>query len=465
MRKVEVKVEENNKYEIIKKLVETNGNKNTAKERLGCSLRTINRMINGYKREGKEYFVHGNKGKMPVHTISSETKQLIIDLYKNKYYESTYAHYAELLFEYEKIVISESVVRKTLMTENILSPRTTKKTKKNLKKLLLEQQDKLNLSEKDRKKIIETIIAIEDSHPRRPRCAYWGELIQMDASVHNWFGNSKTHLHIAVDDATGNIVGAYFDKEETLKGYYNILHQILSNYGIPYKFLTDNRTVFEYKKKNSPKIEDDTFTQFGYACHQLGIELETTSIPQAKGRVERLFETLQLRLPIEMRLAGITEIEQANEFLKSYVKKFNAKFALPINNIKSVFEKQPSNSEINLMLAVLTNRKIDSGHCIRFNNKYYKTVDENNSDVYHRKSTDALIIKAFDGQLFASINDKVYGLDEVPLRETYSKNFDILKETPKEKTIHIPGMSHPWKQASFNKYLKKQAHLKNIVAS
>lgn len=72
----------------------------------------------------------------------------------------------------------------------------------------------------------------------------------MHASLHNWFGNSKSQLHIAIDDATGCITGAYFDNEETLTGYYNVLYQILTTYGVPYKFLTDKRTVFEYNQKN-----------------------------------------------------------------------------------------------------------------------------------------------------------------------------------------------------------------------
>lgn len=97
-------------------------------------------------------------------------------------------------------------------------------------------------------------------HPRRPRNAYFGEMIQMDASLEVWFGSTKTQLHLAVDDATGCIVGAYFDTQETLKGYYNVFHQILTNHGIPHLFYTDRRTVFEYKSKKSPSIEEDTFT-------------------------------------------------------------------------------------------------------------------------------------------------------------------------------------------------------------
>jgi len=86
--------------------------------------------------------------------------------------------------------------------------------------------------------------------------------------------------------------------------------------------------VFEYKRKNETSVEKDTFTQFGYACKQLGIAIQTSSIPQAKGRVERMFGTLQSRLPIELRLKGVTTLEEANEFLNHYVKKNNAQFAL-----------------------------------------------------------------------------------------------------------------------------------------
>jgi hypothetical protein len=87
------------------------------------------------------------------------------------------------------------------------------------------------------------------------------DYIQMDASVHHWFGRNKTQLHIAVDDATGAI---YFDTQETLNAYYHILYQILTKYGIPYMFLTDRRTVFEYKQKKSPSVEEDTFINLDF---------------------------------------------------------------------------------------------------------------------------------------------------------------------------------------------------------
>jgi len=328
IRKVELNMTEQMRYETIKKLVETNGNKKRAALTLGCTQRHINRMIEGYRREGKAFFVHGNRGRKPKHTLEDEVKNSILDLYNTKYYDANFKHYSELLEKYEGIKVSPSAVRSVLMGGQILSPMAHRSTKKRMKKQLEEQKNNAT-SKKEIEKIENKILEIEDAHPRRPRCANFGEMIQMDASLHKWFSGINTQLHIAIDDATGVIVGAYFDYQETLNGYYNVLSQILKDYGIPYMFFTDRRTVFEYKQKKSPSIEEDTFTQFGYACKQLGIEIKTSSIPEAKGRVERVFRTLQSRLIVELRLNGITTIEEANKFLISFIKEFNEKFALP----------------------------------------------------------------------------------------------------------------------------------------
>ena len=456
-------MKEDFKYQTIKKLVETNGNKKAAALRLDCSIRHVNRMINGYRSKGKEFFVHGNRGRKPIHSISDETRSTVIDLYKTKYHGANFTHYSELLAANEGISMAPSTINTILMVEHILSPKACRATKKRVKQELLDKQKTSNLSTDAKLEIEKSIIAIEDAHPRRPRCAYFGEMIQMDASLHLWFGDTKCQLHIAIDDSTSSIVGAYFDEQETLKGYYNVLHQILVEYGIPYMLFTDRRTVFEYKQKKAPTTEEDTFTQFGYACKQLGIELKTSSVPQAKGRVERLFQTLQSRLPLELELAGVTSLEQANEFLNSYIKKFNAKFALKINHNKSVFEIQPAVEKINLTLAVLADRKIDCGHCVRFNTKYYKPTDSNNNPVYFRKGTAALVIKAFKGELFVSIGNKVYALEEVPSHLATSKNFDFAQDKPKKSKRYVPPMSHPWKQASFQAYLEKQAHRSSVT--
>lgn len=449
---------EQHKYEIIKKLVESKGNKNAAALKLGITRRQVNRLIKAYKEKGKEAFVHGNRGRKPSRTTSDDVRQDVIDLYRTKYFDANFTHFTELLHEHEGIKLSVSCVTSILEAENILSPRVTKAKKKRVKKQL-EIEKEAAMTRKDAEKIQENIVAVEDAHSRRPRCAYFGELEQMDASPYPWFGNETTTLHIAVDDATGRITGAFFDSQETLNGYYHIFDQILHNYGIPYKFFTDRRTVFTYKRKDRAGIEEDTCTQFAYACKQLGTEIEYSSVPQAKGRVERMFETLQSRLPVELRLAGVTGLDEANEFLDSYIDKFNAKFALPVNSTKSAFETQPSDEQINLILAVLTERTVDSGHCIQFMKKHYRMLDARGMQVHYRKGTKTMVIRAFDGNLYCSVNDKdTYVLEEIPEREEKSKNLDQDYKKPEPKKRYIPPMNHPWRSKSFWKFVKSQEH-------
>lgn len=229
MRKVVLTLKESKKYVTIRKLVESKGNKKRAATKLGLTVRQINRLIAGYNKFGKEFFVHGNRGRIPTHALSLEEKDRIEDLYNTKYFDCTYTLFAELLAQRENIHISIDEARTILKQRYILSPKSHKTTKKNLRKLLLQQQ-KQSTSKKDIAKIQESIVAIEDAHPRQPRCLYFGEEIQMDASEHLWFGDQKTHLHAAIDDSTGQVVAAYFDKQETLHGYYNIYYQILTNY-------------------------------------------------------------------------------------------------------------------------------------------------------------------------------------------------------------------------------------------
>jgi len=451
-------MDEQKKYEVIKKLVETKGNKDRAAMTLGITRRQVDRLINAYKEKGKAAFVHGNRGRKPAITTPDEVRKNVVDLYRTKYYEANFVHFTELLARNEGITLSVSAVTNFLEADNILSPQVTKAKKKRIMKEL-EQKKAAARTKKEAEKIQANIVAVEDAHSRRPRCAYFGELEQMDASPYEWFSTEKTTLHIAVDDATGKITGAYFDKQETLKGYYNVFAQILRKYGIPYKFFTDRRTVFTYKKKNAPDIGEDTCTQFAYACKQLGTLIEYSSVPQAKGRVERMFETLQSRLPVELRLAGITDIDEANEFLNSYINEFNAKFALPSEHIKSVFEMQPSEETINLTLAVLTERTVDSGHCIQFNKRYYRMLNSRGIQEHYLKGTKVMVIQAFDGSLFCAVNDKViYALDEIPKNEKKSKELDADYEKPIPQKRKIPAMNHPWRSKAFWKFVKSQEH-------
>ena len=419
-------------------------------------------MIAGYKAKGKEFFVHGNRGRKPAHALTDEEKNEIEQLYQNKYFDCTYTAFAEFLAERENINISIDEVRVLLRDRYIFSPRTHKSTRKRIRKQLALEQ-KVARTKSEQAIIQEKIVAVEDAHPRQPRCQYFGEELQMDACIHLWFGDKKTALHAVLDDATGNVLGLYFDEQETLNGYYNITYQFLTKYGIPYKIKTDKRTVFEYKKKASSLVEEDTFTQYAYACKQLGIQIETSSIPEFKPRIERLFQTLQQRLPQELRLAQINTIQEANQFLTKFIDRYNKKFALCINNSKSVFEKQPEKPKINLILAILTSRVVDKGHAIKFKNKYYRFTNQHGYPIYFNKGTKCMVIQSFDNKMYATVDDSVFSLEEIPEVQSKSENFDEIEEV-KERKVYIPRMIHPWKREYFEKFVNNQEHRLEMVS-
>ncbi len=136
MRKVDLRMNELKKYEIIKKLVETNGNKKRAAIKLGCSLRTVNRLILKYKKDGKAAFVHGNRGRCPSTTFPLDVKNLIVSSYINDYSDTNFIHFCEIVKEDFGINISDTTLNKWLREENVLSPKARKKTKKLMKKSL-----------------------------------------------------------------------------------------------------------------------------------------------------------------------------------------------------------------------------------------------------------------------------------------------------------------------------------------
>lgn len=466
MRKVEFKMNEQEKYEVIKELVDHKSNKNRACKKLNLSRRQIDRLIIIYKEKGKSGFVHGNRLRKPVNTLDKSISEDIILLYKTKYQGWNFNHFQEFLEKEENIKVSYDFIYKTLLKEGILSPLANKKTKREFIKQKLLKEKKINfaMSNEQIENIITHEIQLEDSHPRGEKPKFFGEIIEMDGSIHLWFGDKKVCLHLAIDKATSTIVGAWFDKQETLSGYYHVFYQILMKYGIPYKFKTDNRTVFNYTSLNPDKrtSEKDVLTQFGYACKQLGVEIETTSVSQAKGLIERTNGTFQRRLVNELKLYGITTIEKANEYLlNTFVPNFNKRFAMDYNKFESVFETSPSEEKINYTLAILTPRKIDNGNSIKYKNKYYQPYLNNELKCFIPK-TECLVIKAYDGQLLVTIDENVYELRELNRNERFSKEFE---EVPilKVRKVYIPPMTHPWKVESFKKQMYN-SHCKHQFA-
>lgn len=156
-------MDEQIKYEVIKSLADhPDGNKDRAALTLGCSKRHINRMLAGYKKYGKEFSVHGNKGRKPATTIPDETRRSIVDLYRTKYYDAIFRHFSELLEKHEQITISPSSVANILESEYILPPKVTKAKKKRIKKEL-ENKKKAAKNQKEADTIQANLIAAEDA--------------------------------------------------------------------------------------------------------------------------------------------------------------------------------------------------------------------------------------------------------------------------------------------------------------
>ena len=262
------------------------------------------------------------------------------------------------------------------------------------------------------------------------------------------------------------IVVGIFQTQETLRGYYIIFKQILENYGIPVLIKTDNRTVFNYNSLSKEKktSDKDVLTQFGYACKILGTDLKTTSVSQAKGTIERANGTFQGRLVQELRIAGIDNIDDANEYLvNTFIPNFNKRFALDYKKYPNAFEVSPSKEKINYTLAILSTRKIDNGSSIKFKNKYYQPYNCYSSLQCFLPGTECLVIEAFDGSLWATIDDCVYSLKEVKKHKSVSLELDDDVKQKHPKKIYIPPMMHPWKALLFKKQQKK-AHTTHVYA-
>ena len=439
------------KYLVITDVINGVKTKKRAAALLNLTERQINRLIKVAETEGPSGFIHKNTGVSPSNKIPDSIKNQIIYWYKDTYYDFSFLHFCEILHDEKNINISRTSVANILFDADTISPKATKKTKA-LMKRRIKQKNSVTHNQNTTSTVVEPISNLSSVHPSRPRKKYFGELLQMDASIHNWFGDKMTSLHIAIDDSTGMIVGAYFDEQETLNGYYTVLHQVLNNYGIPYELWTDKRTIFEYTSSKNKKIENDTFTQFGYACHQLGISLFSSSVPQKKGRVERAFGTLQSRLVPLFRLENIQTIDQANNFLASYLSLFNSHFSIPNYNTPK-FEAI-DNIDTNLILSVNSIRKINSGYHFKYKNKSYIPINSLGKAVYYPIKTEIRVIEAFDGNLYVSIENNIFSTRVLENHELESIEFDvpILKET---KPKYIPPMSHPWRKNSFLKYISK----------
>ena len=314
----------------------------------------LNKLKRSSKRTGVKSIQHGNRGRKPKNTIPDETKKKILELRSSYEYEiSNFKHFQELLKERENIDISYSALYNILRNAGIKSPKKHRKSK---------------------------------LHHRRKRKECEGMMLQADGTPFEWFEDSQKYsLHGFIDDATGKITGLYMCKNECLLGYLEVLRQTLENFGIPISLYPDKYSVFFPPKKVNDHItieeqlngREKGITQFGRIVEELGINMFPASSPQAKGRIERLWETLQSRLVTEFRINNIKNIDQANNFFVSYIPKYNSKFAVKPSSNKSMFLKLPKRYNLDELLSVRFERSIDNAGVFSINNSKFQVMDKN----------------------------------------------------------------------------------------
>ncbi len=431
----------------------------TASVLLGVSERHIYRL-----RKEKNIDSNEKEKKLPFNKTDQATIEKIVTLYKTEYRTFSYIHFHEKLIEKEKINVNLKTVERILKNNNLVSPLARKKTKKKIKEILQSinqtttQDNEQNLQENDN-----IIFDSREIHNRHRHIENFGALLQMDARKDFYINGKKWTLHLAIDVASGMFVGAYFDVEETLLGYQHVLHQIVTKYGIPKCILTDNRTVFEYIRKGSNQESKNTLIQFKYSCLQLGIKLNTTSVATYKSIIERANGTFGRRLPQELLINNIKNIEEANNFLDNFLNEMNKKFAHNYKG-KNVFKKSPSIEILNNCIGTITRRTFDKAACLRFQNKYYYATIQNKI-VAFVQGTKALLINTFDGRkiivvdsisyVAICIDDYEYSEEKAENPESQlfiSKHHVNPTEFAKYKEKHVSS----WNYYSFEKYVNTE---------
>lgn len=329
--------------------------KRTGKEastKLGLSERQIWRMVQKVKNKGVEGIKHGNCFIKQPRFITEDFKEHIKNLkLSDDYCDTNFTHFKELLEERENIKISYTSLYKILTEYGI----TSKK------------------KHRDRK-----------IHRQRKRKAHEGDLVQADGTPFDWFQDGhKYSIHGFVDDATGKVLGAYMCEHECLLGYLEVLRQMLKNYGIPKCLYPDKFSVFFPTKGQKLTLEEQLegkekpTTQFKRIIDVLGIDMFPASTSQAKGRIERLWNTFQDRLVTEFKLAKVKTVDEANEFLEKYIKKYNKKFAVKAESSESNFIPVPSYLDLDLLLSIKITRKIDSSGSFTIQNKKFQILNNN----------------------------------------------------------------------------------------
>lgn len=306
------------------------------------SYRQTQRLILKVKNQGMMGTKHGNYGRTPINKTPAFIEEDIKNLKRNDYYNFNLTHFREMLMEKEGIFVGKNVIHRIAKLNGLVKNPKRRTSKK--------------------------------PHRPRARLPYSGMLVQFDGPVHAWFNNFICDLIGGIDDATGKILALEFFIGETSLNCMKVMKEITMNYGAPDAYYLDGAGYFG-------KVDRDVETQIGRALEQIGSKALIAGSSQAKGKIERLWGTLQDRLVSELEYYQITTMEEANKFLKEeFIPKFNAQFSVPPREKESHF-KSVLNSNLDNIFCKKMRRKITSANSFSLDGQTH-IVDENENYKY-----------------------------------------------------------------------------------
>lgn len=413
-----------NRYDLISRVIRKEITAQKAGDLIGLSKRQIKRLKKKVKTYGPTGLIHGNRGQPSNNKIPKKESAKIRMLLHKHYADFKPIFATEKLSELHAISRDPKTIRSIMIVEKLWTPRKGKKW--------------------------------EEHRSWRPRKECFGEMIQFDGSYHDWFegrgATSEQCLLAAIDDATGTVIEAVFAPHEGVMPVLGFWKRYTLSHGKPRSIYLDKFST--YKMNQQVAIENpDLKTQFQRACESLGIQLIFANSPQAKGRVERLFETLQDRFVKELRLKGISDIEEANKFLREeYLPTFNARFSVPpvssanLHHPIAPYEKKNLDS----IFSRHTKRTIQNDFTFSFNNQWYQLTERQPLTV--RKKEIVTVEEYLDGMIHMCLRGKELNYCVLPMRPKRARVDSWVLATSITRVSRKPAADHPWRRFHIQKH-------------
>lgn len=384
---------------------------------LDLSLRQVRRLLAAYRSpDGPAALVHGNAGRVPANRLDATLRARLIELATTTYAGVNRAHLADLLAEREEVVVPARTIRRVLAEAGLPAVRRRRP---------------------------------RGHRSRRERMSQAGLLLQVDGSRHDWLESRGPTLTLVggIDDATGTVTGAVFREQEDAAGYFAVLIQTAARHGLPVGLYSDRHGIF-WKGRSIPTLAEQfagrhPTTQLGRALEAAGIAWIAARSPQAKGRVERLWGTLQDRLVVELRLAGAATIEAANDVLAAYVARHNDRFAVPALDAGLAWRPLPPERRPEGVFCFRHARRLARDGTFTLNGRSLMVVGQGRP----AGSRPVVVQERLDGSLWVELDDRFLAVAPAPERAA------ILRARPepsapvaRSSSSRVPGPDHPWRR-------------------